>query len=73
LKICIESTDRIVSLNGVPARVWEGATDSGIDVICFVIRIAVKADEDCSQFEKELMECRVPSVAASRLPSRMIF
>ena len=33
MKITIENTDKIVTLNGVPARIWEGKTDSGIQSI----------------------------------------
>ena len=60
MKITIESTTKIVEVNGVLARVWEGKTDSGIDVHCFVTRIAVHKDDDAEQFEKELKECRPP-------------
>jgi hypothetical protein len=60
MKIIIESTTKIVEINGVPARVWEGKTDSGIEVHCFITRIAVDKKADASQFEKELSECRPP-------------
>jgi hypothetical protein len=61
VKITIESTDQIVDINnGLKARVWEGETDSGIKVTCFVTRIAVHKDQDSAQFEKELKECRPP-------------
>lgn len=39
MKITIESTDKIVYLNGIPARIWEGETASGICVHCFITRI----------------------------------
>lgn len=59
MKITLEHTDRIVTLEGpsggtVPARVWQGHTESGIPVHCFVTRIAVAKTEDASQFEREL-------------------
>ena len=72
MKITIESTSKITELNGVPARVWEGKTESGIPVICFVTRIAVDKHQDCSQFERELQEQRVPSADASAFPIRMV-
>ncbi len=56
MEIIMNSTEKIVALNGVPARVWEGETSSGVPVHCFVTRIAVSKDDDCSQFEKELQE-----------------
>ena len=55
MKITIENTDKIVTLNGVPARIWEGETDSGIRVHCFIPRIAVRRDEArIEEFEQEL-------------------
>jgi hypothetical protein len=70
MKITIESTSEITSLvtlsGEIPARVWEGKTDSGIPVYCLVTRIAVKADADCSQFERELKEQAAPSSDAIR-------
>jgi len=34
----LTSTSKVVELDGVPARVWEGATESGIAVHAFVVR-----------------------------------
>lgn len=64
MKITVESTSRIVTLNGVMARIWEGTTESGIAVTAFVTCVAVKADTPADalrQFEDELQECRPPS------------
>lgn len=73
MKITIESTSKIVELNGVPARLWEGHTESGIEVHCFITRIAVHKDQDCSQFEKELKEQPQPSALLDGVyPLRMI-
>ena len=41
-------------MNGVPARVWEGQTVTGIPVTCLITRIAVAGDADVAQFEAEL-------------------
>lgn len=74
----IESTDKIVQVQndaqdpGVPARLWEGVTDSGIPVHVFITRIAVRNGEDHSQFERELYECRKPSPDVQRIPLRLI-
>lgn len=62
MKITIESTSKIVELNGVPSRIWEGQTESGIKVHCFVTRIGIDEDElRMSEFEKQLKESRAPS------------
>lgn len=72
MKLTIESTTKTVTLNGVPARIWEGHTESGIPVYCYITRIAVKNDQDCTQFEKELVEHRRPSAEIEAIPMRMI-
>lgn len=73
MKITIESTNKIVELNGVPARVWEGHTESGIPLHCFITRVSVKDTEDTTQFEKELQEHKVPENADIQgIPLRLI-
>lgn len=67
MKVTLESTTKIVELNGVPARLWEGKTDTGIAVHAFITRIAVDKDEpDTQQFETELRECIPPSANVAR-------
>jgi hypothetical protein len=72
MKVTIESTSKLVEVNGVPARVWEGVTASGIPVQCFVTRVAIHPDHDQAQFEQELAQCRAPSAEAEAIPMRMI-
>jgi hypothetical protein len=73
VKLELESTTKIVTLNGVPARVWQGKTASGIPVFAFITRLAVDRDEPCEEFEHELEEQHAaprPEVAA--FESRLI-
>lgn len=76
MKAQIESTTKIVALviNGVevPARVWEGTSEQGVDCHFYVTRVAVARDLDASQFEQELFEQRVPTAEIAALPARMI-
>jgi len=72
MKITIESTEKLVTLNGVPARVWQGQTESGIPVHCFVTRVAVARDQDCSQFERELQEHAAPRPEVAAIDPRFI-
>ena len=37
-----------------------------------IVRVGVKDDQDCSQFELELSEQRAPSAEIAALPGRMI-
>lgn len=78
MKITISSTTKLVQVKtsdgSVPARVWEGETDSGIPVHCFVTRIAApKEGADLAQFERELQEHQAPRNAdIQAYPLRMI-
>lgn len=73
MKITIESTDRLVEVNGVPARVWEGKTESGIGVVCCVTQIAAPVAADDSEFQRELTRTKPPSDwAVTVFPLRMV-
>lgn len=86
MKITIESTDKITSLEiregqheiSMPARIWEGFTESGIPVHCFITRIAPTVEdkpenaEKFREFEQELKEQRKPSVEIAAIPLRLI-
>ena len=65
MKIIIENTDKIVNLNGIPVRIWEWHTDSGIKINAFIYRIAINNDETDSvinQFKTELQEQKPPNL-----------
>ena len=73
MKITNRKHDKNVTLNGIPARIWEGKTDSGIRVHCFIPRIAVRRDEArIEEFERELQETASPSPEIAAYPSRLI-
>lgn len=75
MRIEIESTTKIVEFNGVPARLWEGKTDAGIPVHCFITRIAVDKDDEAAnaEFGRELAECKPPTPAVdAAYPARMV-
>lgn len=72
MKVNLESTTKIIELNGVPVRVWQGKTENGIEVHAFITRIAVHNDLDASEFEKDLRECAVPRSDIESFPERMI-
>jgi hypothetical protein len=63
MKIMIESTDQLTQMDGVPVRVWNGTTESGVPCIVFVHRLAVHNDSDSKQFERELQEQLPPGRA----------
>lgn len=78
MKLIIESTTKVVELNKngsqMIARIWEGHTESGIPVHCYITRVAVANDKvlDHPQFEQELKEQRTPSAEVAAIPLRLI-
>jgi hypothetical protein len=71
--IIIESTNKIVDVNGIKSRLWEGKTESGIKVTCLIIRIAVNDEADQTDFERELIYCNPPSKEAHQaFPVRLV-
>jgi hypothetical protein len=74
MKITIESTTKVIELNNsIKARVWEGFTESGIKVHCFITRIAVdKKETRIEDFSQELEETREPSPEIQAYPIRLI-
>lgn len=72
MTITVSSTSKLVELNGVPARIWEGKTESGVEVHCYIVRIAAHKDANLMQFERELQETQSPSAAVEAIPLRMI-
>ena len=83
MKITVESTSKIVTLvvggQEVPARVWQGETDRGIPVQCFITRIAPeisktdpRIDELTVDFEAELKRQADPRVTVEAIPLRLI-
>lgn len=76
MQIRLESTTKIVELKTesgtVPARIWEGHTANGIAVHAYITRVAVRDDQDCSQFEQELQEHKPPSPEVAAIPLSLI-
>jgi hypothetical protein len=71
VRISLESTSRIVELNGVRARVWQGKTASGIPVAAFITSIVVERTEDTAAFDRELLEHAEPRADLREFPARM--
>jgi hypothetical protein len=86
MKIAIESTPKIVKLVDhtnpdctIQARVWQGHTESGIPVQCFITRIAPeipktdpRIDELTAEFERDLKRQADPRITVDAIPLRFI-
>jgi hypothetical protein len=81
MKITIENTSKIVTLSvgaahhEIPARIWQGTTDTGIPVQVYVTRIAPEIppeDARNEEFARELQETAAPRPSVDAIPLRMI-
>lgn len=72
MQVQLKSTDKVVTLNGVPARIWEGHTAAGVPCHAYVTRIAVHESLDASEFERELQQHKPPSADIAAIPLRLV-
>jgi hypothetical protein len=72
MKITIESTTKVVELNGLQCRVWEGETEYGVKLHAFIPVVAAQEGQDLSQFDKDLREQKPPSADLEFYPQRMM-
>lgn len=64
MEIQLRSTSVIKKIDGVEMRMWEGVTRSGVPILALVARIAVKMEEDQTEFLRELQETSPPTVGS---------
>ncbi len=76
MNLYLSNTSKIVHVNGVPARIWQGQTTSGITVVAYITWLQVSEDESpdrLAEFERELQETPAPHGAeVEAIPLRMI-
>jgi hypothetical protein len=56
MKINLEPTGRFEHVNGTRCRIWQGETDKGVPVTCFIPLVQVDREDDNTEFERELDE-----------------
>lgn len=55
MKITIEKTDDLTTVDGAPVRRWKGVTEDGIECAVFVAGIRVGENENLYEFGDELL------------------
>lgn len=50
MQITLESTEQVVSVDGVPARIWTGTTALGTPVTAYIASLLPPQDADHSEF-----------------------
>jgi len=72
MEITLHNTTKLTSINGVPARIWEGHTASGIPIHCYITRIAVNHLDNCTEFDQELEHASPPTPAVMAIDNRLL-
>lgn len=72
MQVTLTPTTKIVKINGVPCRIWEGHTSGGIKMHAFITRVAVNKDDDVEEFQRELQEVSPPSADVQGYPTHLI-
>ena len=72
LIVTASPTSKIVHLNGIPARIWEGTTEGGLKVHLFITRVSCGMDADSSELVQALRETAVPSAEVQAYPARLV-
>lgn len=81
MRITIEPTSKIVDIQTssgawVPARIWEGKTERGTPVHCFITRICPTVPNPAApiveEFQAALIETKPPSPAVDAIPLRFV-
>jgi hypothetical protein len=77
MRVTLESTSKVVYIDGVAARVWEGTTEGGVPCFAFITRIAPSMPDPprhvCVEFERDLRECKPlsPDIDGA-IPARLL-
>lgn len=64
MRITVESTSEVVSVHGLPVRLWEGRTAAGVRVYAMVSMVGVERGQPetaYTEFERELRDVQPPS------------
>lgn len=83
MKVTIEATSKIVMLQDeggeIAARIWEGKTERGVDVVLYVTLVMPcvpendpNHDELMQEFEADLQRVAKPTPVAESIPLRMV-
>ena len=73
MKIELEPTTQLHTIDGVPARLWQGTTDQGTPIFAFITHIGVDKDTPSPEIEAALgQEVSPPRPELRVFPARMV-
>lgn len=62
MRLTLEPTDKIQSVDGVPHRVWKGETEKGVPVLAYIRAVSPQTHDEAAnaEFARELQELPKP-------------
>lgn len=70
MRMTVDSTSKMITVNGIPARIWEGTTEKGSRVVAFVMRVTAMGEDD-GEFVRDLLEVVAESPDVGVFPDRV--
>lgn len=66
MKVTLEPTSKIVDVNGVRCRIWQGHTERGVPIHAHIALVGVARDQDASELDAALREVSAPRAEGER-------
>jgi hypothetical protein len=73
MKLTLEPTSKMTKVNGVPVRIWEGVSESGIPCFALIAIVGVDKDENSAEFDEALKEHKPPTGMTDWIGRDIIF
>ena len=72
MKLTLESTPHVLTVDGVKCRLWRGTTENGAQVVAFIHRLAFEASALPDEMVRELVEVHAPHVTMAADPLAVV-
>jgi hypothetical protein len=73
MKICVESTSRQILVNDVPARIWQGYSEQGVELaVCVLYLTPAIASKITPDFKAAFHDHIEPLPVAMKLPDQVL-
>lgn len=68
MKITIESTTKVIFINNIATRIWEGETEDGTKIHCYISQIAANENVNVAKFYNDISNSKTPSPEVEAIP-----
>lgn len=72
MKVTLEPTSLMVTVNGVPCRVWQGQTESGLQIHAHIALVGTDERAEAPELEAALQQVATPRAELAGYPLRLV-